>query len=338
MRDKSDWQDLASDSISESGAQFLLLMSMVSGMATVAFTGSIPGGLIVGGWLVHLAIKRASEYVNSEIAIARGLVPHVLKGQNLKEYEKQYGIEVTATEIETAAELGCSVSADAQDLLDDAPMPAAPATSTEWTQNLVKQTALIWGNQGGGKSWLARYVVKLKKDAGYRVIVCDPDSNRSEWKGVESYHTWEDIEAQIRLYVDELERRLADLNNSDKSEDEWRAGLQPIALITEEATTYGDFIKDKALLEKFGKLALTKSRKPMMPLTVVAHNNTQLCLFGIKGLFNLVSKMLQVQCLAQVDPATLQPRSTGQALVKLDSSNEWLPVALPKIEKKITQF
>ncbi|MEJ6488063.1 hypothetical protein N0Y54_43795, partial [Nostoc punctiforme UO1] len=32
-----------------------------------------------------------------------------------------------------------------------------------WVQNLVKQTCLIWGNQGGGKSWLARYVAQLKK-------------------------------------------------------------------------------------------------------------------------------------------------------------------------------
>jgi hypothetical protein len=213
---------------------------------------------------------------------------------------------------------------------------------TAWVQNLVKQTALIWGNQGGGKSWLARYVIQLKKQAGYRVIVLDPDSNRSEWRGVESYHSWDEIEQQIRNYLKELESRLKTFNDSSMSESQWRQKLwaegKATALICEEATTYGDFIKDAELLDKFGKLALTKSRKQEMPITVVAHNNTQTCLFGIKGLHNLVSKMLQVECLAEVDPVTLQPSSTGKAKVKLDSSNEWLDVNLPKMTVKISDF
>ncbi len=219
---------------------------------------------------------------------------------------------------------------------------APQENKTAWVQNLIKQTALIWGNQGGGKSWLARYVALKKKEAGYRVIVLDPDSNRAEWKGVESYHSWEDIEKQIRDYVKELEERLKTFNNSSLSEDQWRQKLwlegKALALICEEATTYGDFIKDEELLSLFGKLALTKSRKQEMPLTVVAHNNTQTCLFGIKGLYNLVSKMLQVECLALVDPITLQPKSTGKAKVKLDSSNEWLDVHLPTMTAKISDF
>ncbi|MBC1220711.1 ATP-binding protein [Nostoc sp. UCD121] len=219
---------------------------------------------------------------------------------------------------------------------------ASQDNKTAWVQNLVKQTALIWGNQGGGKSWLARYVIQLKKRAGYRVIVLDPDSNRSEWRGVESYHSWDEIEQQIRNYLKELESRLKTFNDSSMSEEQWRQKLwasgKALSLICEEATTYGDFIKDAELLEKFGKLALTKSRKQEMPLTVVAHNNTQTCLFGIKGLHNLVSKMLQVECLAEVDSVTLQPSSTGKAKVKLDSSNEWLDVNLPKMTAKISDF
>ncbi len=216
------------------------------------------------------------------------------------------------------------------------------STPYAWVLYLVKQTCLIWGNQGGGKSWLARYVIKQKKEAGYKIIVLDPDSNRAEWKGVESYHSWEDIEEQIRAYVEELELRLRIFNDSSFSESEWREKLwsdgKALALICEEATTYGDFIKDSELLEKFGKLALTKSRKQEMPLTIVAHNNTQTCLFGIKGLHNLVSKMLQVECLAEVNPVTLQPSSTGKAKVKLDSSVEWLLVELPKMAAKISNF
>lgn len=222
------------------------------------------------------------------------------------------------------------------------PNTQCPTSDTQWVQNLVKQTALIWGNQGGGKSWLTRYVIKLKVELGYKVIVLDPDSNRSEWNGVESYHSWEDIENQIAKYVDELRSRLEKFNNSSISEAEWRKSLwddgEAIALICEEATTYGDFIKNESLLEMFGKLALTKSRKQEMPVTIVSHNNTQTCMFGIKGFYNLVSKMLQIECLAEVDPVTLQPKSTGKARVKLDSSVDWLLVELPKMEAKISEF
>lgn len=211
-----------------------------------------------------------------------------------------------------------------------------------WTNNLIKQTALIWGNQGGGKSWLARYVAALKLKAGYKVIVLDPDSNPSEWQGVKSYHSWKDIEAQINWYVEELQDRLTEFNNSSMNDEQWQAKLfadgRATALIVEEATTYSTLIKNDELLETFGKLALTKSRKQLMPITVVAHNNTQECLFGIKSLSNLVKKMLQVECLAEVNKETLKPQSTGKAKVKLDSSNEWLTVSLPIMKSKITNF
>jgi hypothetical protein len=139
-----------------------------------------------------------------------------------------------------------------------------------------------------------------------------------------------------------LEARLKTFNNSSYSEEQWRQKLwaegKALALICEEVTTYGDFINNEELLSKFGKLALTKSRKQEMPLTVVAHNNTQTCLFGIRGLYKLVAKMLQVECLAQVDQTTLQPKSTGKAKVKLDSSNQWIDVDLPKMTAKISDF
>nr|WP_201280697.1 hypothetical protein [Hassalia byssoidea] len=212
----------------------------------------------------------------------------------------------------------------------------------DWTDNLIMQTALIWGNQGGGKSWLARYSIKLKLEAGYKVIVLDPDSNPFEWQGVESYHDWQDIKSQIESYLTELESRLIQFRSSSMSEDQWASNLfaegKAIAYLIEEATTYSSFIKNEELLETFGKLGLTKSRKQLMPLTIVSHNNTQSCLFGIKGLGNLVSKMLQVECLAEVNKETLKPQSTGKARLKLDSSNEWLNVQLPELKTKITKF
>jgi hypothetical protein len=220
---------------------------------------------------------------------------------------------------------------------------AAPApTSNKWINNFISQTALIWGNQGSGKSWIVRYIAKLKKDKGYRVVVLDPDSNRAEWEGVESYHDFDEIAEFLGWYVEELKGRYKAFNASSMTEDAWRAKLwadgKAIALICEEVTTYVDLIEDKELLTQFFRLGLTKSRKQEMPLTFVSHNNNQTALGGIKGLANLIEKMLQLELQTDIDPETLQPVASGKGAVKLDGSNQWVPVTLPQLERKITNF
>jgi len=222
------------------------------------------------------------------------------------------------------------------------PTPSATPSSTKWINNFISQTALIWGNQGSGKSWMARYIAKLKKDKGYRVVVLDPDSNRAEWQGVDSYHDIEEITDFLRWYVEELKGRYKTFNASNMSEDEWRENLWAnglaLALICEEVTTYVDLIEDKELLTQFFRLGLTKSRKQEMPLTFVSHNNNQTALGGIKGLANLIEKMLQLELQTDIDPETLQPVASGKGAVKLDGSNQWVPVTLPKLTQKITNF
>jgi hypothetical protein len=215
-------------------------------------------------------------------------------------------------------------------------------TNTNWIDHFISQTALIWGNQGSGKSWMARYIAKRKKDKGYRVVVLDPDSNRSEWEGVETYHDFEEIAGFLRWYVDELMSRYKAFNASSMTEDAWRANLwadgKAIALICEEVTTYVDLIEDKELLTQFFRLGLTKSRKQEMPLTFVSHNNNQTALGGIRGLANLIDKMLQLELQTDINPDTLQPTASGKGAVKLDGSNLWMPVTLPKLTQKITNF
>ena len=189
---------------------------------------------------------------------------------------------------------------------------------------------------------MARYIAKLKKDKGYRVVVLDPDSNRAEWEGVESYHDFEEIADFLRWYVDELMSRYRAFNASTMTEETWRAKLwadgRAIAVLCEEVTTYVDLIEDKELLTQFFRLGLTKSRKQEMPLTFVSHNNTQSALGGIKGLANLIDKMLQLELKTDIDPETLDPVASGKGTVKLDGSNQWVPVTLPILERKITNF
>jgi hypothetical protein len=70
----------------------------------------------------------------------------------------------------------------------------------------------------------------------------------------------------------------------------------------------------------------------------VSHNNNQTALGGIKGLANLIDKMLQLELQTDIDAETLQPVASGKGAVKLDGSNQWVPVTLPHLEKKITNF
>jgi len=211
-----------------------------------------------------------------------------------------------------------------------------------WLKSFLSSTALAWGNQGSGKSWFVRLLALKKAQMGYRVMVFDPNSNATEWRGVELYNTYSAIEEQMRWYVREVMGRYEDFGQSTVTEEEWRSQLwkdgKAVAIIAEEATTYSDFIEDKELLAKFAKVSATLSRKQEMPVTFVAHNNTQSCLGDIKGLANLIARMQQIQLLATTDPETSQPVASGKALIRLDSSTEWVEVDTPKIENKIVNF
>jgi hypothetical protein len=240
------------------------------------------------------------------VAIASGSVPR--DSQSLPPQKESVPDEVPAIDVPATPVDEKPVEAIPSQTVQPAsasnPPAATPKTNTQspvpgnnkWIDNFFRQTALIWGNQGSGKSWMARYIAKRKKDEGYRVVVLDPDSNRAEWEGVESYHDFEEIADFLGWYVEELKGRYKAFNASNMTEDAWRAKLwaegKALALICEEVTTYVDLIEDKELLTQFFRLGLTKSRKQEMPLTFVSHNNNQTALGGIKGLANLIEKIV----------------------------------------------
>ncbi len=211
-----------------------------------------------------------------------------------------------------------------------------------WIKNFLSSTCLAWGNQGAGKSWFVRYLAKQKAEAGYKVIVFDPNSNGYEWQGVELYNDYESIQEKMRWYVDEVMGRYSAFGKSNISEEFWRKQLwangKACTIICEEMSTYGDFIEDKELLEKFVKVATTLSRKQEMPCIFVAHNNTQTCLGNIKGLANMIARMQQIELLATTNPETNQPVASGFALTKLDGSDAWVKVKVPHISEKIRNF
>jgi hypothetical protein len=212
----------------------------------------------------------------------------------------------------------------------------------EWVKNFLSTTCLVWGNQGAGKSWLARFLLKEKAAMGYKLIVLDPNSNNYEWQGVRLINTYSEIEKFMQEYVTEVMSRYEQFGKSSISEEEWRSNLwregKAVSVLCEEVSTYADFIQDKDLLAKFFKVALTLSRKQEMPCIFVSHNNTQACLGGISGMSKLIERSQQLQPLATTDLVTKQPVSSGKGLIKIENSNQWVSVNLPKLSEKIRNF
>jgi len=254
------------------------------------------------------------QFVADEVQTKVDLNKATLLTQTQNIFSQKFALDLPALPHATPGTLEEIAKQGKVEESDYAP-PFSLSDSARWVEIFDSQTALVWGNQGGGKSWFLRLLAQRKKEQGYRVIVLDPDSNRSEWRGLESYHLWEEIEREIRRYLQLLKNRYTEFAKSEISENEWRKRLwdegKAIALICDECTTYGDFIKDEELLKEFARLAVTKSRKQEMPVTFAAHNNTQTCLFGISGLSNLVQKMLQVEFLADVDLTTKSFRQSA---------------------------
>lgn len=211
-----------------------------------------------------------------------------------------------------------------------------------YIKGFLSSTCLSWGNQGGGKSWLVRYFVREKLLLGYRIIVFDPNSNQVSWEGVELYNSYAEIERMMRWYVNEVMERYTEFCASTFTEEDWRKQLwvqgQAISIICEEATTYADFIDDEKLLVKFVKVANTLSRKQEMPVTFVTHNNTQTCFGNIKGLGNVIARMQQIELIPTTDPKTNQQVASGRAKIKIDGSDKWDEVEVPKIDFKLINF
>ncbi|MEG3877668.1 DUF87 domain-containing protein [Microcoleus sp. herbarium7] len=257
----------------------------------------------------------------------------------LQAQERAYSAEGgTATRIGEVLEIGAIGFETGVSLENGIQQSSVP----KYLRSFVATTCLAWGAQGSGKSWFVRYLTKIKVDKGYLVIVFDPNSNHSSWKGVELINTYEAIEEKMRWYINEVQLRYQTFTQSDYDEDVWRAGLwtdgKAISVICEEVTTYADFIPDTELVKQFIKVATTLSRKQEMPVTFVTHNNTQTCFGNIKGLGQLIADMQQIKLIPKTDSETDQPVASGRAQVRSNSEQSWVDVAVPRIASKIIDF
>jgi hypothetical protein len=84
---------------------------------------------------------------------------------------------------------------------------------------------------------------------------------------------------------------------------------------------------------------MSDSRKVLMPPLFVAHDRTLSALGDAKGIARLRDAvLLELELIPTIHPTTRKPVSSGRGKLKLPGHAEWLPVELPQIERKITDF
>jgi len=230
------------------------------------------------------------------------------------------------------------------------PMPVTPTSeptpdTTAYLQNFLEYPGLLFGGMGAGKSWTARYLVMQKVRAGHQVIVLDPHAANHEWKGIRHIGAGMDYRAIAEFldgYLREIEQRYQAFNQSGLSEEDWQQTLRQQgriqSVVCEEMTNWADRLPGD-IGSKFFKSAMSDSRKVLMPPLFVAHDRTLSALGDAKGIARLRdAALLELELIPTIHPVTRKPVSSGQGKLKLPGHGEWLPVVLPVIERKITDF
>jgi hypothetical protein len=239
------------------------------------------------------------------------------------------------------------------------PGAIADGDKYRWIKNTIGYPTLIFGGMGAGKSWTTREIIWAKRQAGWnQIFVLDPHGTPVEWRGVNLITGYEEIADFMKWYMGEMRRRYDAYRNSGMTEEQWTQHLrdtnQNLCVIAEEFTTWSDNIvepipenwsEDKEFkpnpefIGKWFRCAMTESRKQLMIPLFVAHDRTMEILAKAKGLSKLRdAALLEIELFAEVDPITTSAKSSGKGAIKLPGHGQWLPIELPKLDRKRIDF
>ncbi|MBW4565816.1 MAG: ATP-binding protein [Mojavia pulchra JT2-VF2] len=225
----------------------------------------------------------------------------------------------------------------------------------QWMKNAIGYPALLFGGMGSGKSWTTREIVWQKVNAGWDVVALDPHGTEVEWRGVKLISGYDEIAEFMQWYMDEMRRRYDAYRKSGMTEEQWTQHLrdsnQHFSVICEEFTTWSDHIvepcpsdaedfkPDPDFIGKWFRCAMTESRKQLMIPLFVAHDRTMEILGKARGLSKLRdAALLEIELIAHVDPITTEAKASGMGKIKLPGHGQWLPIELPKLDRKRTDF
>jgi hypothetical protein len=135
----AEWQIKASETLEETGSQYLIIGGIVAGLFAASVTAFPPTGFLIAGWTFYEAYRKTQSANRNEQAIADyGCVAHVLKGDDFRSFRNQVGVEEVMRQLRWASDNGYALSSDALDfletqsplLLPQAPNPARIGANT----------------------------------------------------------------------------------------------------------------------------------------------------------------------------------------------------------------
>jgi hypothetical protein len=114
-----EWQTKASETIEETGSQYLIIGGIVAGLFAASATAFPPTGILVAGWCFYEAYRKTQAANRNEEAIALyGCVAHVLRGDEFRSFRNQVGIDEVAKQIQWANDNSYALSSEALDFLE----------------------------------------------------------------------------------------------------------------------------------------------------------------------------------------------------------------------------
>lgn len=207
----------------------------------------------------------------------------------------------------------------------------------QWIKQILKLPfRVISGEQGSGKSTLERWMISLLKDAGYYVVVVNPETNPSVWYGVSVLSTASEINEFFGEFIESVRDRQHEARVNGIDEDDYfdfvkqrkgKDGL--VAIFLMESNTYEVHGVDPTLWADFLKQCLTNIRKWGFTACLTAHSDNQTSIASkLKGFSSLLDAQPRIDCITKADPTTGEATSSGKGLLKMKGTNDSNPLTI----------
>ena len=203
-----------------------------------------------------------------------------------------------------------------------------------WIYQLLKLPfRVLSGEQGSGKSTLERLMIRLLKDAGYHIVIVNPETNPSVWGGVQVLTDAEEINTFFESFPNTIRGRKQQAVDMGIDEDDYldclkdKSGLEgKVAIFLMESNTYEVHGVDPDHWANFLKQSLTNIRKWGFTVCLTAHSDNQTAVSSkLTGFSKLIDTAPRVECISSTNKDG-EAVSSGKAWLKMKGVNDKEPV------------
>ncbi|MBF2067247.1 MAG: ATP-binding protein [Calothrix sp. C42_A2020_038] len=199
-----------------------------------------------------------------------------------------------------------------------------------WIYQLLKLPfRVLSGEQGSGKSTLERLMIRLLKDAGYHIVIVNPETNPSVWGGVQVLTDAPEINIFFENFPVTIQERKQQAIDMGIDEDDYldylkdKSGLEgKVAIFLMESNTYEVHGVDPDHWANFLKQSLTNIRKWGFTVCLTAHSDNQTAVSSkLSGFSKLIDTAPRVECISTTNKDG-EAVSSGKAWLKMKGVND----------------